>query len=215
MRARWRSCGVGGRGIGIGIASGGGVTAGTGVTLAAGARGSSCLFVPLVPSAVALTHSCRSFYKTHLHQPPQQLSRVRISRYHTIRATHSALLRAPDYTIFNQRRSSSTSNMSELKWPSKRVRQAFFDYMEQRGHTIGMQNCPSLLNPEIAAIARTRHTAKGITRRMNDDIWMLQSSRMLYFKPLSLPEAHANTMQFPLAQSFPTMTPPCSSPMLA
>lgn len=26
--------------------------------------------------------------------------------------------------------------MSELKWPSARVRQAFFDYMEQRGHTI-------------------------------------------------------------------------------
>ncbi|KZZ93777.1 alanyl-tRNA synthetase [Moelleriella libera RCEF 2490] len=26
--------------------------------------------------------------------------------------------------------------MSELEWPSARVRQAFFDYMEQRGHTI-------------------------------------------------------------------------------
>jgi hypothetical protein len=34
--------------------------------------------------------------------------------------------------------------MSELKWPSALVRKAFFDYMEQRGHTIGTQNCPSL-----------------------------------------------------------------------
>lgn len=45
------------------------------------------------------------------------------------------------FPFFVLRRSYSSATMaeSELKWPAARVRKTFFEYFEQRGHTIGMR----------------------------------------------------------------------------
>lgn len=178
MRAGWGSgwtCGFGSAGgcgaAAVRVRGRSGVT----VTGADGGRGRG-LFVPPVP----LTHSCRSFYKTHLQQPPQseQLCRVRTSRYHTLRDLRSASLQSPAFAIFTQRRLSSTSSMSELKWPSARVRKAFFDYMEQRGHTIGM---PTKIAPPSCQVWRSESRwmkfatiSCAATRTKSDGIQMLQ-----------------------------------------
>ncbi|POR38986.1 Alanine--tRNA ligase, partial [Tolypocladium paradoxum] len=46
----------------------------------------------------------------------------------------SARLRTP--AVLHQQRLYSTANMSEVKWPAALVRKTFFDFFEQRGHTI-------------------------------------------------------------------------------
>lgn len=164
MRARG-SCGFG-LGGGCGTRAVGRMVTVTATATAAGA-GAAGPFVPLAPSASALTHSCRSFYKTH---PP--LCRVRTLRFHTLRATRSASLQPPAVAISDQdqRRLSSSSNMSELKWPSALVRKAFFDYMQQRGHTIGMQNCPSFTWPRRPSSTRFCHTVKCQPRRTRNRV---------------------------------------------
>lgn len=155
---RWRSCGFGDRRF---RCSGGAATAGT----ATAARFASAAKVGVVavphnpgpvsqvgggssppalvlsePLSAPLTHSCRTFHIAHLQlhqQPPSSLRRVKAATLQTIRTIHSAATRAPA-TISSLRRFSSTARMSELKWPSARVRNSFFEFFEQRGHTIGM-----------------------------------------------------------------------------
>lgn len=132
---------------GIGVVAGG-VLAGVWDLGAAAGRRRPFVPVPL------LTQDCGSFYKTRLRlplfaSPVQQLCRVHhdsrprfppsarplpIQPIQTLPSTSLPLARRHQHRLL----SSSTAVMSELKWPSARVRQAFFDYMEQRGHTIGM-----------------------------------------------------------------------------
>ncbi|KAG6316453.1 hypothetical protein E4U44_000670 [Claviceps purpurea] len=130
---------------GIGVVAGG-VLAGVWDLGAAAGRRRPFVPVPL------LTQDCGSFYKTRLRlplfaSPVQQLCRVHhdsrprfppsarplpIQPIQTLPSTSVPLARRHQHRLL----SSSTAVMSELKWPSARVRQAFFDYMEQRGHTI-------------------------------------------------------------------------------
>ncbi|KAG5928431.1 hypothetical protein E4U53_002674 [Claviceps sorghi] len=163
---RMRGSGGGSGSSDVGVVVGGAAAAAAvaaavavGVGVGVGAVGRLRPFV-LAPR---LTHSCRSFYKTrvqtvripqlapppaqHPAAPrPQQQQPARLpttSRLPSVLASRRPLrpLRP------NHRRFSSTTTMSELKWPSARVRKAFFDYMEQRGHTIGMDVCPLLAHP--------------------------------------------------------------------
>lgn len=94
---------------------------------------------------VRLSHSCRTFYKTH--DPPQLLPLL-LRRPHAAQPT----LATPLSTLYSswtipsldfapqRRRFRSTAGMAtdSVQWPAKRVRQTFFDYFEERGHTIGM-----------------------------------------------------------------------------
>jgi hypothetical protein len=120
-------------------------------------------------SVPVLTHSCRSFYSCpppptaastplHLQFKPQQrqlllhnlqpepptTTTIPPLRPATITAPARNFLRTATnkrFPFFVLRRSYSSATMAEteLKWPAERVRKTFFEYFEQRGHTIGMR----------------------------------------------------------------------------
>ncbi|KAL7943184.1 tRNA synthetases class II (A) domain-containing protein [Trichoderma barbatum] len=84
-------------------------------------------------SFVGLSHSCRSFYKTHPPQPRRLLSeashlhpRLRLRpRFCTLASTFPRL----------QSQTQTFANMPG-NWPEAQVRKTFFDFFEQRGHTL-------------------------------------------------------------------------------
>ena len=118
---------------------------------------------PLSPSG-RLTHSCRSF---HDPPRPQRLQRFSFSTTTTKRQFHArsaALATQLSTTITTKptilsplfriarprfavaafspsitplRRLYSHSTMAQVKWPAAEVRQTFFKYFEEKGHTLG------------------------------------------------------------------------------
>ncbi|KAK4218860.1 alanine--tRNA ligase [Rhypophila decipiens] len=105
------------------------------------------------PGFVTLSHSSRSFHhKTRPVPPPQRLENFRVATTNSTKSslpTRSALprlklqnLRETSIAINGFRlyshSSSSTlpSTMAEVEWTGLKVRQTFFDFFAERGHTI-------------------------------------------------------------------------------
>lgn len=87
---------------------------------------------------VGLSHSCRSFYKTH---PPRPQPLRRLPAEASLHSTlHRPRLSASPHhnqLLLLQRRLLQTFASMTGNWPEAQVRKTFFDFFEQRGHTLG------------------------------------------------------------------------------
>lgn len=188
----------------------------------------------------ALTHSCRTFYlrgptkaaerpvlaptappaptkdaKLPLHtstttttcSPTSTRNSHNFATFATTpRLTTTRLAAVSRYTTSRQFTTTATT-MSQGEWTGVKVRQTFFEFFEERGHTKGMQSVQdpntgygNIRAPVACQFPRPRlHFHLLRPRRRSSDlctdlVLLLQS----HLPPSSL-----------------TMTPPCSSPMLA
>jgi hypothetical protein len=89
--------------------------------------------------------------------------------------------------------------MADVKWPAALVRKTFFDYFEQKGHTLGMF-------PTCTAQGDLDEASHGI---------QIYENLFLPFPIMLLQPILTFQMQCLLAHRSLTMTPPYSSPMRA
>lgn len=88
-----------------------------------------------------LTHSCRSFYKTHHHLLSQAFP-----RHPCYPRLPSARSLQPAVQPHRRLISHATARMSEAKWPGALVRKTYFDFFEERGHTLGKLDAAALVH---------------------------------------------------------------------
>lgn len=91
---------------------------------------------------VGLSHSCRSFYKTHPPRLPLRRLPAEASLHSTlhrprISASPPSLNQYQNQLFVLQRRLLQTFASMTGNWPEAQVRKTFFDFFEQRGHTLG------------------------------------------------------------------------------
>jgi len=111
---------------------------------------------------VTLSHSPRAFHhKTSLVPPPKRLENFRVATTRTTPGTANLStsvyrpklqkIREPSIAISRFRHYSQSSTppvMAEVEWTGLKVRQTFFDFFAERGHTIGWSHhFPCVITP--------------------------------------------------------------------